>query len=131
LANAIYKNISFWICIEDWPRKLLGEFVFLSVAFSKKAIPNTPLPKIVEIKKNPYFNIKYLPNGREYLISENKDESGLKKLDWPEFLQIFTSHSGILVPLTLSSILLVENGYFSIFPSVVANFTNIEIKKRS
>jgi hypothetical protein len=51
LANAIYKNISFWICIEDWPRKLLGEFVFLSVAFSKKAIPNTPLPKIVEIKK--------------------------------------------------------------------------------
>ena len=35
-------------------------------------------PKLLKFEKNPNFNLKYLPNNREYLSSENIDESGVK-----------------------------------------------------
>jgi hypothetical protein len=33
---------------------------------------------LLKFEKNSNFNIKYLPNGREYLNSANSDESGVK-----------------------------------------------------
>jgi hypothetical protein len=44
---------------------------------------------------NPNFNITYLLNGKEHLNSAKTGESGVKKLDMPELLQIFKSHSGM------------------------------------
>jgi hypothetical protein len=50
---------------------------------------------LLKFEKNPNFNIKYLPNGREYLNSAKTGESGVKKLNMPELFQIFRSHSGM------------------------------------
>jgi hypothetical protein len=52
------------------------------------------LPRVPNLK-NSNFNIKYLPNGREYLNSAKTGESGVKKLDMPELFQISWSHSGM------------------------------------
>jgi hypothetical protein len=39
------KKISFWICVEEWPIKLLGKLVLLRVVFSqKKGYQRQPSP---------------------------------------------------------------------------------------
>jgi hypothetical protein len=61
---------------------------FLKVSIYPKSDAKDP-PKLLKFEKNPYFNIKYLPNGREYLNSATTGESGVKnwiRLNYFRFL---------------------------------------------
>jgi hypothetical protein len=71
-CGVVYINLG----CHSWPRKLLGEF-FLKVSIYPKSDAKDP-PKLLKFEKNPNFNMKYLPNGREHLNSAKTSESGLK-----------------------------------------------------
>jgi hypothetical protein len=52
-------------------------FFFFKVSTYPKSDAKDP-PKLLKFEKNSNFNIKYLPNGREYLNYAKTGESGVK-----------------------------------------------------